>query len=136
MSRKLRGHILNFKHEVERVDLKCCESVFKFSRNIFSNMLQQGHLNIWNSSINYGPRIQCLRLWGNISFKLSQKPTIKQVGFGGFSKTIKSLLGKGKSEVELGELCWEHRAYDIMKNSQSTNTNKKEELLIYDQHYF
>lgn len=47
-----------------------------------------------------------------------------------------SLLGKGKSEVELGELCGEHRAYDIIQNSQSTNTNKKEELLIHDQHYF
>lgn len=48
----------------------------------------------------------------------------------------KSLLGKGKGEVEVGELCEEHRAYDIIQNSQRSNTNKKEELPIYDQHYF
>lgn len=52
------------------------------------------------------------------------------------SEMIKSLLGKGKGEVELGELCEEHRAYGIIQNSQRSNTNKKEELPIYDQHYF
>lgn len=106
-SRKLRGHILNFKHEAERMNLKCCESVFKLSRPTYSNILPSARpVKPLRQHHQLGTKDSNACDYGGTSHSNHQRLTTEQIGLDGFSKKLQSCMGKGKGRVDLGGIVW------------------------------